>query len=757
MRRLVVFGVAFVTVLLIAVGRQAAIAGGPADEAIKSSIDRAAAYLWSQQQADGSWRGFRVGTSHAGYPVGPTALAAYALLESGVSPQDARIAKALAWLAKNKTSKTYSIALRCNAYLSAGRRGGPFLDLLARDTQLLWRSTANGSYGYESTGRSPDSQDNSNSQYGLLGVWAGARGGVHVPAEYWRKVSEHWLGSQNDDGGWGYRPTSPSRKQGGTSATMTCAGLASLFVCVDNYRPADLQEGQVDERYDAIDDGMDWLVENFEASFEPGARLNRDDSIFYHLYGIERVGLASGYKYFGAVDWYEYGTHLLTTSQRGDGAWAHKKWSRHTGGAEHISTALGILFMSRGRQPVLFNKLRFAGDWNNRPRDIASLTRWVTQTFERPVNWQIVTFGIPVSAWHDAPILYLSGTEASVFDERQMDKLRQFVLQGGCIFSVTQRNSPAFGKGIDELCQRLFPDYPLTKLPPDHPLRGAYYELPSRVRLSAVTNGVRPLVIHCDDDLSLDWAKRSDAAEAPAFKTAANVYMYVTDRNPLRNRGVRTFPARPTSLDGREITLVKLKHGGNFDPEPLAHMRFAWLLGGEANVTLNVPGPMEIADLPESGVKIATITGTGELLLSDDQQKTLADFVIGGGTLIVDAAGGSKAFATSAERVLKKMFPHTARTRGLGRMDLSGPIYRLEGFEIDKVSYRRLTRRRLGGSHRPMLRSISIDGRVGVIFSAEDITSGLLGAPAFGCDGYSSQSAYQLMRNIVLHSSNPKP
>ena len=38
--------------------------------------------------------------------------------------------------------------------------------------------------------------DNSNSQYGLLGVWAGAEVGIEVPDEYWLDVEKHWLACQ---------------------------------------------------------------------------------------------------------------------------------------------------------------------------------------------------------------------------------------------------------------------------------------------------------------------------------------------------------------------------------------------------------------------------------------------------------------------------------------------------------------------------------------------------------------------------------
>ena len=88
---------------------------GFSDVAVEEAIEKGIAYLWSLQDASGSWGP----AGHAAYPVGPTALITYALLESGISPQDARMVKALDFLARSRTNKTYSLGLRSNVWLTA--------------------------------------------------------------------------------------------------------------------------------------------------------------------------------------------------------------------------------------------------------------------------------------------------------------------------------------------------------------------------------------------------------------------------------------------------------------------------------------------------------------------------------------------------------------------------------------------------------------------------------------------------------------
>ena len=156
---------------------------------------------------------------------------------------------------------------------------------------------------------------------------------------------------------------------------------------------------------------------------------------------------------------------------------------------------------------------------------------------------------------------------------------------------------------------------------------------------------------------------------------------------------------------------------------------------------------------------MAALTGTGKLEVEAKDQEALRQFVAVGGTLVIDAAGGSAAFAKSAEQMLKKMYGKRPR-----RLAITSGLYRIKGMEIDRVRYRRRTISRLGTTREGNLRAIVVKGRPAVIFSPQDITAGLVGCAAYTIDGYDPGdgrdpgSAFRIMRNIILFAANaPMP
>ena len=759
------------------------------DAAVAEAIRKGVEYLKSARKADGSFGPH--GSPQGGhyYPVGPTAMAAYAMLESGlVRHDDEGMKKTLAFLVKWQAPsglmalkvgkvddnykknwnrfchKTYSLGLRANAFLAAANQGArQYRAHLRRDAELLIKSTKDGSYGYDCFGQTMSSGDNSNSQYGVLGVWAAALLDEEVPRQYWYMILKHWLECVNADGGWSYRG-------GASTATMTTAGLATLFVCYDNLLADGFvkcdQGPKVQAVLNPLTRALDWMDRYYQrAGGHVNAGAGHGGRGYYLLYGIERIGLASGYKYFGKADWYKLGATWLVKTQRPDGSWPG-------GYGPVISTSYALLFLVRGRHAVLFNKLVFPGDWNNRPRDVASLARWTSQQFETTVNWQIVNLQVPPEEWHDAPILYISGSMAPKFTPKHLEALRTYVHQGGTILSCTECEGGGFSKGIRAVYAKLFGDYGLLECPKDHKLYSINFRLAGFPEFHIVTNGIRPLVIHTDKDLPKAWQLRLTQSDQPSFQAAMNVAMYVSGKalaeKALAARGTRGWPKETRFQPTRTVKVARLQYNnnegkpGNYDPEPLAWQRFSRLMAMETKTKVDVAGPMPIAQLAASGAKVAVISGTDRIALSAEEVKALQQFLTGGGLLLLEAAGGAwstggaKGFAETAEVLATKIAAalpdELVRSRRLRRLTINSPLFQQAGARIKNFRFRRFSRVevRMRESDPYLKALLGAKDDPLILLSDEDLTAGLVGYACYEVHGYAPESAFELMRNIVL-------
>ena len=727
------------------------------DQVVERAIDRAVKYLWSRQRSDGHWDSFKRS------PTGMTGLAVYALLAAGARVDDKRMVKALNYMAKHETNRVYALGLRCNAWRLADLRArGKYAGHLRREGSKLVHSInrTSGGWHYETTDRK--SVHNSTAQYGVLGAWALARATGEVPLGFWSRVRTYWNRGQHGDGGWGYAHTRSAwhGNEGRnmiSCGSMSAAGLASLFVCYDALSAGLSLDCKDTRTPEDIRRGLDWFGKHFgrTLSGRTPACVHHSSMDAYYLYGVERVGLASGYKYFGTHDWFQMGASHLMKLQQKNGA-IHKKAGGEDGTVGAISeTAFSVLFLVRGRYPVVMNKLEFDGDWNNRPRDLANLTRWLEDRIELPVTWQIVSFASDPWKWHDSSIMYISASRAPKFTAAQLVKLRQYVLRGGTILSVTECNGQAFSTAMRAVYKELFPRYGLKLCPPGHDVYSQHVlaRLSGKPMMFELSNGVRPLAIHVDEDLPRAWQTYALATRKHAFDGAANIICYVAgSRANFRPRGTIPWPAAGTFKPAASVTVTRVKHGGNYDPEPLSLHRFALMAGPETRIAVKVMPPTPLADLPRSGAKLAALTGTAAVNFSRAETDAVAAFVAGGGLLVVDAAGGSDDFARSADRMLEQAFARRPQS-----LSSTSPLLRQKGFELTRAVFRRRTvlRTNMTG-HEFNLAGITVDDgrRLGVVFSRDDITGGLIGAEAFSVDGYSTATAYRIMRNAVLYAAS---
>jgi hypothetical protein len=670
------------------------------------------------------------------------ALCVYALLNAGramdvpgLGENDPFTDQILARLCSYNLLYTYHRSLRAAALAVFNRTQDTAV--LEDDVRWLQAASMNGAYTYTMpVGQS--GWDNSNSQYGLLGVWSGAQAGKAVSQTYWQNVERHWIGCAQSDGMWDYDGRSES------TMTMTCAGVASLLVSGDyleSFNPA----GKPAKPPACLNAGLAWLDagDNCMSGF-----ASRDAGfVSYGLYGLERVGLASGYKYFGKHDWYAEIAKKLVAEQHLDGSWGDGGARATVTPQTLIDTAYCLLFLARGRHPILFNKLRYDGDWNDRPRDVAHLARYAAHQLERPLNWQVVNLRRNWFDWMDSPVLYISGDKKLNLTDPDFSALRDFANGGGLIFTHADNGSSEFNRWVFDLVRKIFPKYELIQIPRDHPIYSTVYAIKNPQPLLGLSNGSRLLLVHSPTDVAAGWQLNWTDDRKAAFQMGVNLFVYAAGKSNLKNRLVSNYvpedPDRPDS--SRQIARLEYP-GGEWDPEPYAWTRFSRYFQWDTHQAVE-PVTVDMKSLVPGAQPMAVLTGTVRHDFTDTEATAARNYVREGGVLLIDACGGQADFAKSIEQtLLPKAFPGAVPVPIPDNHPLllaSRPF----ASDLVKPMVRQFASQH-GGKDMPILTFAY--GKGWVIYSRLDITTGLLGTQSWGILGFDASYAQALVQNAVL-------
>jgi hypothetical protein len=263
-----------------------------------------------------------------------------------------------------------------------------------------------------------------------------------------------------------------------------------------------------------------------------------------------------------------------------------------------------------------------------------------------------------------------------------------------------------------------------------------------------IDNGVRPLVIRADGDLGVAW-QLNRREDDPRFLAMANLLVTLSDRGQLKPRGGNDWPAEP---DGTPVArIVRLRFNGADSPEPLALGRFIGQLAERDGVCVEQCPPVDIKALAGGQADLAVLSGAEPILLNEAQGTALKRFVQKGGCLLIEAAGGSKAFYESMRKQLNTLFaPHE-----LAALPADHAIYTRPDGPVTTVLWRSRSRQR-NLPDQPRLEGIEIDARPAVLLSGEDLLAGLLEVEGLTIDGYRPVSAYALCRNILLEVTDVK-
>jgi hypothetical protein len=767
-------------------------------EQVKASLARGMAYLGSQQISNGSF--LTAGLGRGAYPIGPTALATLSLLNAGMDPGDPVVHRALNYLRTyREPGGTYETSLMIMALVAAKEWDRDRLRISSLAQKLEEIQTPHGvnagmwNYGRGQLGGGHE--DNSNTQFAILGLREAAIAGVKIRRRVWELASQHFIETQNDDGGWGYHAT-----DGNSTGSMTCSGIGCLVICdqmlgspEDDLNPDGTPKccNRAPRSNRALRKGVQWLSRYFAVGVNPG---HGTTWVLYYLYGVERAGRLSGQRFFGQHDWYREGASWLLEGQTlHDGSWNATFTAIETD--KVVATSFALLFLSKGLAPVLINKLNYGPpgearrldddtlpNWNHHPNDIRNLTeftsglpRWPKLLTYQEVDLDKVLGQGSVRDLLQAPILYLSGVDDPKFTDAQVQLLRSYVEQGGFIFAVNNCNGSGFDEGIRSLVSRIYAsgEAQLKRLPPEHPIYRAEYPLdPEAVELWGVDFGCRTSFVYSPQDHSCLWDKWSfqtapkrtpqfNALLLRSMRLGVNVVAYATGREPYDKLDA---PQEDTASGGPQdkierglLQVAKLRHTGDWDAAPRAlHNvlralnRTAGPLASEHQKNL-VPSDENLRSYP-----LAYLHGRSAFQFSPQEIDKLREYLNGGAVLFSDACCGSPQFDQSFRNLVRQLFPD----QKLERIPITHELFSQGiGFDIRKVKRRIPQSGNLTDpldptlrEGEPLLEGIQIKGRYCVIYSKYDISCALERQASVACAGYDYQDAVRIAVNVIRYA-----
>ncbi|MGP0067778.1 MAG: DUF4159 domain-containing protein, partial [Isosphaeraceae bacterium] len=636
--------------------------GAVTSEQVERAIREGMRFLKAQQRPDGSWPEIEQKAN-----TGTTSLITLALLTAGEKPDSPTIRASLDFLRNfgpQQLRNTYAIALQTMVFAAADPDHDR-LRLLANvewlegaqikpNEQMVWSGTWTYSDAKIQAG------DNSNTQYALLGLNAASEVGIAVNPNSWALSRAYFERFQNRDGGWAYTPRLRE-----STGSMTCAGISSLII-TGSKRYDGLEFLQGESIHDcgaggfnpSLMRGLDWLANNFQVGENKG---HGQVWKYYYLYALERAGRLSGVRFFGQDDWYRAGAEELVHDQNPLSGF----WRGANQESELVATSFALLFLAKGRAPVLVNKLRHlpVGDWNHDPDDVRKMVGVVSRDWKTLLTWQVVDPSrATVQDLLQAPILFFNGHQVPEFDDAARRNIRAYIEQGGFLLADACCGSKQFDKGFRLLMSEIFPEeeFQLRPLSPEHPVWRAKHLLSPEVHpLWGIEHGCRTVLIYSPTDLSCYWNQSEhnpvNTAVIRSIKVGQNVIDYATGREmPADKLVVReTHSLKMDSPRRGALRIAKLKHAGDWNIAPQA-----------------IPNLMDALRKPPYGFDVVVtqkdlfprdpnliyypliyIHGRGAISFPKEDLEALRRHIEpGGGTLFADAACGSAAFDASFRR-----------------------------------------------------------------------------------------------------------
>ncbi len=424
--------------------------------------------------------------------------------------------------------------------------------------------------------------------------------------------------------------------------------------------------------------------------------------------------------------------------------------------------------------PIMFTKLRSDRgmiDWNSRPNDLNNLLKSMKEMIDVNFASEIKSLDEVNLDPEQNPILYRCGHFRFQFSPRERENLRKYLLSGGMLILTTGMGSKPFYDAARAELEKIFPEVPVQRLSPDHPIFHAYYDV-SRVEyrrgvrqagyagnepwLDGVTIDCRTVVVLSRWGLDVGWdALEDDSLQAYSTESARrigiNLLSYATVQRAWAKqagRAMQFVDASPSSAG--KMFVAQVIYDGEWKTR---HAGLSVLLN-QFNRKTEIPVKYAVQELRLTDPKLFDapllyMTGHEDFRLKSEEVAALRQYLQKGGLLFAEACCGRKAFDAAFRRELAKIMPGAA----LEPVPAGAPVFSLPN-KLTAMGVTPALAAQLGNRFTvpPTLLAVQKDGHYAVIFSPYGLAGGWELSQNPYALGYDDAGAMALGENILLYA-----
>jgi len=414
-------------------------------------------------------------------------------------------------------------------------------------------------------------------------------------------------------------------------------------------------------------------------------------------------------------------------------------------------------------------------DWNLAPNDILEFIQQARANGFKYLHSHTVLTGFSYDP-KLMPSILISGVREVSFPDTTVDKLREYVLNGGMIICDSVYGSPWFYESSLKVFGKMFPESRFRVLPEDHPLYHMVVDI-DKVKYRCGRKDEKPFieglyigsrigVLVSRYGLGCGWQgqmgvfetllKRGLSAKAYSVESARRIgmnlapyilgYAQVGEVEGKPEMFGLADQKRPTA----EFVFAQIKHDGAWNAHPGAARSLLTSLEKQSSIPVNLKrAAVNIAEDDVSAYPFLYFTGLDDFRLSDKQVTAIRTYVQKGGTLLINNALGLAKFHQAAMREMARLFPKSE----IGILPVSHELYN-SLHRIESVKYTPTLMKDKGKElkGRPVLYGIKIDDKLRVIYSPYDLEAGWNEIRYPLSRGYQPLSAKQLGMNIIMYS-----